>query len=103
MRKLILTLAVASIFCSMSAKSDNDTIVAFRISPAMHCANCEKKIKSNLRFEKGVTGITANAPDSIVSIKFDSQKTDIEKISKAFKKIGYAAAPTKNNPKNNRK
>ena len=28
--------------------------VVFKTSPEMHCAICEVRIKSNLRFEKGV-------------------------------------------------
>ena len=33
--------------------------VVFTTTPQMHCENCENKIKSNLRFEKGIKSIKA--------------------------------------------
>ena len=93
MKKLLILMAVAACSLGLSAKSDSDTTVCFRVNPPMHCANCEGKIKSNLRFEKGIRAIEAAAPDSLVTIEFDTRKTNVEKIKAAFKKIGYTAAP----------
>lgn len=91
MRKILLMIAVMAIALGATAKEKKDTTVCFTISPAMSCQNCENKIKSNLRFEKGVTAIEANAPGDKVNITYNKEKTDASKIEKAFGKIGYKA------------
>ena len=53
---------------------------------------CEKKIKSNLRFEKGVSKIDVSLPENTITITFDPKKTDSEGLLQAFKKIGFNAA-----------
>lgn len=65
----------------------------FTVTPPMHCTNCENKIKSNLRFEKGVKKVDASAEAQEVVITYDPTKTDEEKLIKAFLKIGYEATP----------
>lgn len=52
---------------------------------------CEKKIKSNLRYEKGVSAIDVSLKANTITITYDPQKTDEEKLIKAFKKIGFNA------------
>lgn len=71
-----------------SAKSDDKTAV-FTVSPKMSCQNCENKIKSNLRFEKGVKQIVTSLADQTVTITYSPEKTTPEKIANGFKKIGY--------------
>lgn len=89
MKKLSLTLAVAMSAIVATAK-DVKTVV-LTTTPQMHCENCEKKIKKNLRFEKGVKKIETNIPNQTVVITYDADKTSVEKITAGFKKIGYEA------------
>ena len=42
---------------AMIATAKDIKTVVFTTTPQMHCANCEAKIKGNLRFEKGVKAI----------------------------------------------
>lgn len=65
--------------------------VVFTVSPEMHCQNCENKIKTNLRFEKGVVEITTDLKAKTVTIVYDTRKTNPEKLIAAFAKIGYTA------------
>lgn len=58
-------------------------------TPQMHCENCEKKIKKNLRFEKGVTKIETSVKEQTVTVTYDASKTTKENIQSAMKKIGY--------------
>lgn len=58
-------------------------------TPQMHCANCENKIKKNLRFEKGVEKIETSVPEQTVAVTYDATKTDVEKLQAAMKQIGY--------------
>lgn len=93
--KKILLILIAIVFAtsSFAASNDNDTTVCFTVNPPMHCVNCENKIKSNLRYEKGIKQIEASAQDALVTVKFDKRKTSVAKLIDGFKKIGYEATP----------
>ena len=73
--------------------------VVLTTNPEMHCNNCEKKIKENIRFEKGIKSIKTNLKDKTVTIEYDADKTTIDNIIKGFKKIKYEAKEVKNTPK----
>lgn len=93
MRKVIMTLAIALMGVAAQAK-DIKTVI-FTTQPQMHCAGCEKKIKGNLRYEKGVKRIDTNVEQQKVTVKYDADKTSAEKLQKAFKKFGYEARQLK--------
>ena len=100
MRKAILTLFVALLGCTAYAKDIEELVVT--TNPPMSCQNCENKIKGNLRFEKGIKKIETNIPDQRVTIEYDADKTNPEKIEEAFQKIGYnvKVVNCENNPNN---
>ena len=87
MKKTFLLLLTALFTVSVYAKDIKELIVT--TNPPMHCENCEKKIKDNLRFEKGVKKIETNVPDQRVTVTYDADKTNPKTIEKGFKKIGY--------------
>ena len=55
MKKVIFSSAMMLIALVAMAKDIKTVVVTTQ--PQMHCENCEKKIKGNLRFEKGVKEI----------------------------------------------
>ena len=74
----------------------------------MHCANCENKIKKNIRFVKGVKEIKTSVPDQKVTIIYRKDKSTYEDFVRAFSKIGYkidrmriSASPVRNIGKTN--
>ncbi len=96
MKRIILAFAaMAAISASAFAAENSDSTVVFTVQPKMSCANCEKKIKTNLRFEKGIKSIATSVPEQSVTIVYNSKKTNIENITKGFAKIGYKAAVKK--------
>ena len=74
--------------------------VVLTTNPQMHCANCEKKIKENIRFEKGIKSIKTNLDDKTVIIEYDADKTTVPAIIEGFKKIKYEAKEVKSNKLN---
>ena len=58
-------------------------------NPQMHCANCESKIKKNIRFVKGVKSIQTSVPEQKVTIVYQKEKATYEDFIKAFSEIGY--------------
>ena len=69
--------------------------VVVTTQPQMHCENCEKKIKGNLRFEKGVKEIQCDIEGQRVTITYDADKTNVEALIKSFGKFGYQATEIK--------
>lgn len=89
-RVLLVALAVAAVCAAKDIKT-----VVLKTQPEMHCANCEKKIKENIRFEKGVKSIKTNLKDKTVTVEYDADKTTVDNIIKGFKKIKYEASEVK--------
>lgn len=89
MKKTILFFAMLLSVIAASAK-DIKTVV-FTTNPVMHCANCENKIKTNLRYEKGIKEIQTNVQEQRVTVNYDAGKTTADNIQKAFTKFGYTA------------
>lgn len=84
---LLLTLALCAI---TSFAKDIKTIIV-TTNPQMHCEACENKIKSNMRFEKGIKAIETDISRQEVTLTYDADKTTPEKLMKGFEKFGYTA------------
>ncbi len=91
-KALFIALAIAAV----STAKDIKTVV-LTTNPEMHCTGCEKKIKDNIRFEKGIKSITTNLDDKTVVIEYDADKTNVQSIIEGFKKIKYEACEVKEN------
>lgn len=92
-RKMIM--AAMAVCCVMAGMAKDIKTVVLKTAPEMHCANCENKIKNNIRFEKGIKEIETNLKDKTVTIKYDADKTTVENIIAGFAKIKYKATVAK--------
>ena len=79
---------------AMIATAKDIKTVVFTTTPQMHCANCENKIKGNLRFEKGVKEIKTDIEAQKVFVTYDADKTTEKKLQDSFEKFGYKAVKT---------
>lgn len=93
MKKLIL-LTVMLLTIIMASAKDIKTVVLTTV-PQMHCEGCEKRIKENIRFEKGIKKIVTDVEHQTVTITYDADKTTVENIIKGFEKINYNAREVK--------
>ena len=98
MRRLSFVIFTLSFGVALFAK-DIKTVV-LKTQPEMHCANCEKKIKDNIRFEKGVKSIKTDLGKKTVTVEYDADRSNVQNIIKGFKKIKYEATEVKKAPKN---
>lgn len=89
MKKLLYSSALAALLASSAFAETKQAV--YTVNPQMSCQNCENKIKSNLRFEKGIKKIETSLTDQTVTVTYDDTKTDSEKIIAGFKKVGYTA------------
>lgn len=83
-------LAVAAVCHAKDIKT-----VVLTTQPEMHCENCEKKIKGNIRFEKGIKSIKTDLNTKTVTIEYDADKTNVQHIIDGFRKIKYEAKEVK--------
>ncbi len=89
MKKQII-LTIMCLVALVGAAKDLQTL-RITTQPQMSCSNCENKIKKNIRFEKGIHQITTDLEGQVVTIVYDADKTDEDKIVEAFHKIKYEA------------
>ncbi|MDE6578393.1 MAG: heavy-metal-associated domain-containing protein [Muribaculaceae bacterium] len=89
MKKLIFL--VPMIMVAFLGEAKDLKTLRVTTEPQMSCSNCENKIKKNIRFEKGVHQISTDLKGQVVTIEYDADKTDEDKIIKAFEKIKYKA------------
>lgn len=82
-----------SVSAEAKKEKQKDVTVEYRVDPPMHCANCEKKIKENIRFVKGVKKIETSVPAQRVTVVYDPAKCTPESLEAAFAKIGYTVTP----------
>ena len=90
-RKMILT-AMMLLCCVMLLSAKNIQSVIFKTAPEMHCSSCENRIKSGLKFEKGVKDIVTDLTKKTITVTYDADKTSPEKLIEAFDKINYTAS-----------
>ena len=88
MKKSLIAAFMLVIVGKAFAATSADTLTV-TTQPQMHCENCEKKIKSNIRFVKGTKKIETSVDDQKVTIVYDARKAKYEDFVEAFKKIGY--------------
>lgn len=86
------------LFAVAGMAKDIKTVI-FTTTPQMHCENCENKVKNNLRFEKGVKAIDTSIENQTVTVKYDADKTTVDKLQKGFTKFGYTARQVKKGEK----
>ena len=82
------TVLSLAIFGKMHAQSKNNEVeVTFSVS--VDCDHCKKKIMNSIPHAKGVKDLKVDIAKKEVWIKFDSKKTDKEKLQKAIEKLDF--------------
>ena len=94
LRNLFLTalaslMILGSSFAGIAARDDKEKEVKIKTSAI--CGMCKARIERNLAFEKGVKESTLDVKSKIVTIKYNSAKTDVAKLKANISKTGYDA------------
>ena len=96
---MMAALVVALLSVTAVMAKDIRTAV-FKVSQ-MHCENCERKVKNNIKFEKGVKDFSTDL--KTVSITYDAEKTNVDKLKAGFKKFNYEAEFVKESKQEDKK
>lgn len=94
MKKIATLLVMFLTVCVMYAADKVKTV--FTLDHQM-AKTCETKIKTNLRYEKGVKDIVVSLKDNTITITYQPDKTSDAELLKAFKKIGFNAMVVSDN------
>ena len=85
----LLVAFIMAFTTSTFAKEKVKQTVVFSVK--MDCGSCKNKIEKNISFEKGVTDLNVNMQSQTVTVEFREDKTNIENLISAFKKLGFDA------------
>ena len=88
-KRMMAALAVV-LFSAVSVYAKDIRTAIFKVTQ-MECENCERKVKNNIKFEKGLKKFTTDLKERTVTITYDAEKTNIEKIKEGFRKFDYEA------------
>lgn len=69
------------------AKTAADTLVV-TTQPQMHCQNCEKKIKSNIRFVKGTKKIDTSVENQKLLLSTTLRKQNTTTMLRLSRRLG---------------
>lgn len=83
---LVLMLAAVPMDARKQAKTSEVTFLT-----TIDCKNCVRKVEAKLPFEKGVKDMKVDLSSKTVTLKYDPDKTDKEKLAEAIRKLGYEA------------
>ena len=93
----LFVLSLTTVQAEITEKHKKET-VTFLVS--MSCGNCQKRIESNIPYEKGVTDLKVDLPKKLVTIEYRTDKTSANELKAALKKMGFTATPFKTGDKN---
>lgn len=103
MSKKKLITVILLFFISLTPVLAKDIRTAIFKVDQMECANCEKKVRNNIKFEKGLKKVETNLEDKTVTITYDADKTTVENIQNGFKKFNYEAVFVEETKKEDKK
>lgn len=89
LKKIALVLALFFISLGAHAQNGNEQTVTIKTSAV--CDMCKKTLEKAMAYEKGVKSSTLDVESKILTVVFDSRKTNPDKIKKAVNETGYDA------------
>lgn len=97
MKKLIVLIAIvalstSAVLAQKQKKASNRETVEFFVTSEKMCSNCVRKVKDNIPFERGVTGLEVNEDENTIVITFRKDRTSVEKLAEAINKLKLEVA-----------
>ena len=93
-----MTLAVV-LFCASAAMAKDIRTAVFKVAQM----KCVRKINNNIRFEKGLKDFHTDLKTKTVTITYDADKTNVEKLKEGFQKFHYEAEFVKETKQDDKK
>lgn len=98
MKKILLSSVVASVF-TLAASAQTKALQVAKVStPTVQCDMCKTKIEQYLKRIDGVTSVNVAVKKKEVTVKYLTDRTNIEMIKASIANAGYDAAEIAANP-----
>ena len=94
---------LASVLLLFGLNNVNAQTATIRIQTSAICEKCKDRIENDLSFAKGVKSAVLDQKTKIVTVVYNSNKTDPQKIREAISKSGYDADSLKADAKSYQK
>lgn len=78
-----------NLFAQKTKNEQNIKIV--KLQTSAHTDNCKAKIEKTLAYEKGIIESELNQESQILTVKYNSKKSDVKKIIKVIEGLGHEA------------
>ncbi|MBR4995966.1 MAG: heavy-metal-associated domain-containing protein [Alistipes sp.] len=100
MKKIVLFCLLAVLGFGINEASAQKQAAAVKTTVFLtdiDCEGCAKKITNSIPFQKGVKDVKVDVPTKLVTVTYDSSKTNDAALLKAFQKVKVKAevAPKK--------
>lgn len=86
---VFLTILFLATACSSNIAKETEKTVTFLTS--LDCEKCEAVFFKNIPHEPGIINMKVNIPEKLVTITFNEEETNVQKIIKVFNDLGYDA------------
>jgi copper chaperone CopZ len=86
-----LGLALVVFFATLSAQAQNGNEKTVQIKTSAVCDMCKTTLEKAMAYEKGVKASALDVDSKMLTVTFDSRKTNEDKIRKAVNETGYDA------------
>ncbi len=91
----IITLLMVNPASAQETKKNTEEV---KIQTSAVCGMCKDRIEHDLSLEKGVKSVVLDNDTKIVTVGYNPDKTNPDKIRQALSKIGYDADKVKADP-----
>ncbi|MCX7737755.1 MAG: heavy-metal-associated domain-containing protein [Candidatus Kapabacteria bacterium] len=90
-RKNVLAIFLMAFFLFSMNSFAETKLEECNIKTNAHCGDCKSKIEKALKKQGGVMSTNLNLDNKIVSVKYDPNKTNTDKLISAITTAGYTA------------
>lgn len=99
MKKIVILVIAVLIYSSIKTYAQESAadskLEEVKIKASITCNYCKEKIEKNIAFEKGVKDLSVDMETKVVTIKYNKEKTNPEKLVAAIKKLDLDAEVVK--------
>lgn len=92
---LAVFLLVSNVSFSQNVKKNEKEI---KITTSAVCGMCKTRVEEGLAFEKGVKDVVLDLDTKVLTVVYNTKKTNEEQILTIINNMGYDANDTKANP-----
>ncbi len=89
---MVMTVGVAEISAASKTKTNKVTIETTQFKTDIDCDHCVNKVMNYMPTQKGIKEVKVDLPKKIITISYDSAKTNTKTIIKRFKNIAIEAS-----------